>query len=286
MSRILMSATLALLIAPLLALAADPAILRVGIMESLTLGTSPRVRESLAPKFAELVKDFTGYKSVTLQGLSPFTAARQLEAGKWHLGIFQGVELAWVQGRYPKLKPLMVAIFEEANVRAVLMVKKDSNVDGFKGLQGRTVCIHETKLHCSLFADKGAGGRAQDFFGKLLQVGSGEDALDDILLGKAEAAVVDTAILKLYKDVNPGRYKQLKIAAKSEVFPSPAVVYRQGTLSDDMLKKLRAGMLKANQSEKGREVMTTFQITSFQPVPKDYQQTLANIAKAYPAPPE
>jgi ABC-type phosphate/phosphonate transport system substrate-binding protein len=284
MSRI-WSAVALLLVSPAL-WAADPEILRIGILESLTQGTSPRLRESFAPKFAELVKDLTGFKSVTLQGLSPYTAARQLETGKWHLGIFQGVELAWVQSKYPKLEPLMVAIFEEVNVRAVLMVKKDSDVKGFKDLKGKTACIHETKLHCRLFVDKGAGGKAQDFFGKLLHTSSGEDALDNILLGKAEAAIVDTAILKLYKDVNPGRFKQLKTAVESEVFPAPAVIYRKGTLSDDMLKKLREGMLKANQTEKGREAMATFQITGFRRVPADYQKTLTIIAKAYPAPPE
>jgi ABC-type phosphate/phosphonate transport system substrate-binding protein len=275
-----------LLLGSLTLSAADPEILRVGILESLTQGTSPRLRESFAPKFAELVKDFTGFKSVTLQGISPFTAARQLEAGKWHLGIFQGVELAWVQSKYPKLKPLMLAVFEDVNVRAVLMVKKDSDVKDFKDLKGKTVCIHETKLHCRLFADKGAGGKAQDLFGKLLQTNSGEDALDNILMGKADAAIVDTAILKLYKNVNPGRFKQLKTAAESEVFPAPVVIYRQGTLSDDMLKKLREGMLKANQSEKGREAMSTFQISGFRPVPADYQEIVTKIAKAYPAPTE
>jgi ABC-type phosphate/phosphonate transport system substrate-binding protein len=266
--------------------AADPAILRIGIMESLTQGVSPRVRESFAPKFAELVKDFTGYKSVTLQGLSPATAARQLQAGKWHLGIFQGVEFAWVQSKYPKLQPLMIAVFEDTNLRAVLMVKKDSEARGFKDLKGKNVSIHETKLHCRLFAEKGAGGKPQDFFGKMLQTESGEDALDSILLGKADAAVVDTAILKLYKDVNPGRFKNLKIAAQSEVFPAPAVVYRQGTLSDGMLNTLRSGMLKANKSDKGREAMATFQVSGFQEVPPDYQQLLTKIAAAYPAPPE
>jgi len=285
MSRI-WTVAIVLLLGRVSLMAADPAILRVGILESLTAGTSARVREKFAPKFAELVKDFTGFKSVTLQGLSPFTAARQLDAGKWHLGIFQGVELAWAQAKHSKLQPLMLAVFEDANVRAVLMVKQDSDAKGFKDLKGKSVAIHETKLHCRLFADKGAGSKAQDFFGKLLQASSGEDALDNILLGKTEAAIVDTAILKLYKDVNPGKFKQLKIAAQSEIFPAPAVAYHQGTLSDGMLKKLREGMLKANRSDKGREVMATFEISGFQTVPADYQQSLINIAKAYPAPPE
>jgi ABC-type phosphate/phosphonate transport system substrate-binding protein len=263
--------------------AADPEMLHIGILQSLTKGTSPRLRESFAPKFAELVKDFTGLKSVTLQGINPATAARQLERGKWHLGIFNGVEFAWVRSKHPDLKPLMIAVFGDPKMRAVLMVKKDADLRSFKDLKGHTVCILDIRLHCRLFADKGGGGRAQDYF-KLTETDSGEDALDNILLGKADAAVVDTDILKLYKDVNPGRFNQLKIAAQSETFPAPAIVYRQGALSDALLKKLRTGMLKANQSDKGREAMATFQISSFQPVPADYEKTLAAILKSYPPP--
>jgi ABC-type phosphate/phosphonate transport system substrate-binding protein len=260
----------------------DPDILRVGMLDSLVQDTSPRLREAFAPKFADLVKEFTGLKSVILPGLDAFTAARQLEAGKWHLGIFEGVEFAWVQRKFPKLRPLMVVIYEQQRICAVLVTKQDSDIKSAADLKGADLNILSSKLPCRLFANKLGGGRSH--FKKLWQKSSGEDALDDILTGKVNAAIVDTAILDLYKDVTPGKYHRLKVLAQSVPFPEPAIIHREGILSTDILRRLEEGMNRATQSPKGREALTSFQIKRFAPVPPDYQQSLDAIAKAFPAP--
>src|SRR4029077_14783909 len=134
-----------------------------------------------------------------------------------------------------------------------------------------SVALQHTKLHCRLFADKEAQGRATEYF-KLLQNRNAEEALDDILLGKVKAAIVDTVSLYFYKENNPGRYNRLREAARSEAFPPAAIaiVYRQGRLSQDVLGKVRAGLLKVDQSEFGRETLAGFYVTKFQPVPADY----------------
>ena len=72
--------------------------------------------------------------------------------------------------------------------------------------------------------------------------------------------------------------------AKSEPFPTAVVGYRQGKLSDKVLTQFKTGMLKANDSEKGRDVMANFSITSFEPVAEDYPKQLSAILKAYPVP--
>src|SRR5579864_6371892 len=106
--------------------AGDPEFLRIGIVESMAEDKSPRYREIFAPDLNSLVKEFTGLRSVALQGLDAFTAARQLDSGKWDVGVFSGVEFAWVQKQYPRLKPLMVAIPQESALEAVLVVRKGS----------------------------------------------------------------------------------------------------------------------------------------------------------------
>jgi hypothetical protein len=60
------------------------------------------------------------------------------------------------------------------------------------------------------------------------------------------------------------------------------VAYYQGILGEGVLRKFRAGMVKANESEKGREAMTSVRITAFAPVPGDFPELLRTIAKAYP----
>ena len=42
--------------------------------------------------------------------------------------------------------------------------------------------------------------------------------------------------------------------------------------------------MTANRTIIGRQIFTLFKLTSFEPVPKDYDQVLSDIAKIYPQP--
>ena len=164
------------------------------------------------------------------------------------------------------------------------MVKKDSPLTGFADLKGKDVNIlGNAKAHCRLFANKGAQGDAKSFFGKLIRSGSSESALDDVLQNNVQAAIVDNIALESYKELNPGRFKGLKVLVQSEVFPTGVIAYHQGSISDRTLEAFRQGLLKANSNDKGRETMATFQISSLEAVPAEYQQQVTDILKAYPA---
>lgn len=262
----------------------DPEMLRIGIVESVAEDKSPRYREIFAPELNKLVKEFTGFRSVALQGLDAFTAAKQLEDEKWHLGVFTAVEFAWVQKKYPNLEPLMLAITEEKALQATLVVRTGSDIKSFADLKGKDVAILESRLPCRLFADKGVPQQPRNTFARFFQYPNGEDALDAVLRGKVKAAIVDTPSLRQFQDLYPGRFKLLTILARSPSFPPPVIVYRRGALSAGVLKKFQNGMLKANQSVKGREALATFHILRFGEVPKDFANTLAKIAKTYPPP--
>jgi ABC-type phosphate/phosphonate transport system substrate-binding protein len=108
--------------------------------------------------------------------------------------------------------------------------------------------------------------------------------MDDVLKGKICAAVIDDVALETYREMKPGCAKRLRLLKTSDVFPSAVVVYKEGAVSDEMLTKFRDGMMAANRSEKGRDLMSMWKITSFEPAPADYAETVANIVKSYPAP--
>lgn len=81
--------------------AADPDVLRIGFVNSILDESPASARALFAKEFSGLVKDFTGLKSVVTKGINPETSAKQLEDGKWHLGVFHGVEFAWIQAKHP-----------------------------------------------------------------------------------------------------------------------------------------------------------------------------------------
>jgi ABC-type phosphate/phosphonate transport system substrate-binding protein len=266
------------------AAAEDPDVIHIGLVDSLVKDLSPARKKILDSDFPDLVKEFTGFKSQVKQGGDPLAAAKKLEEGAWHLGVFQGIEFAWAQSKDAKVQPLILAVNSKEPVHGLLVVKKGSNLKGFTDLKGKDVRVLQSREHCRLFAEKEAGGDAKSYFGKVLPTRSAQEALDDVLLDKAQAAVVDTAAMEYYQDVHPGRHKRLEALAKSEQFPPTVIAYRQGGLSETALKRFQDGMLKANKTDRGREAMADVGITSFEPVPADFSKLLASIAKSYPPP--
>ena len=266
------------------AVAEDPEVIKIGIVESLIKDLTPGKQKLLQTEFPDLVKDFTGINSTLIQGGDPFSAGKKVAAGEWHLGVFQGVEFAWAQSKDKKLQPLTVAVNKQKSIHALLVASKDSKINGFEDLKGKEVHVLMAREHCRLFAEKGAGGKAEQFFGKLLPTNNTEEALDDILRGKVQASIVDNSALDSYEELQPGRFKRLKVVAKSESFPPAVIAHYQGVLSQPLLNKFRDGMLEANQTEKGRDAMANFRIASFEAVPADYQRQLDDILKAYPPP--
>ena len=62
------------------------------------------------------------------------------------------------------------------------------------------------------------------------------------------------------------------------------MAYHPGALDDDTLNKFRDGMINANKNALGRQFMTLWKLTAFEPVPADFDQTVTAIVKAYPPP--
>jgi len=265
--------------------AADPDILQIGMSDSQMQELSFKLRPFVVPEFSKMVSGFTGFKNKVVPRLDPMAAAEQLKTGTLHLCVLQGVEFAWLQAKNPDLRSLLVANYDPPVRRALLVGRTDDPFEGFADLKGKNVRVLQSLLHCRLFANKGAKEKSEDYFGKIAQKKLGaEDTLDDLLAGNVQAAIVDTTLLDNYKNINPGRFKRLKILAQSEPFPGSVIVYRSEALSDKMLTKLRTGLLEGGKTEPIKELMATIHIKSFQTVPDDYQKNLTSILKDYPAP--
>jgi len=180
------------------------------------------------------------------------------------------------------LQPLLISIYRTADVKAMLVTKKDSAYKSFADLKGKEVALmNEGKEHLRRYAHKEAGGDPAAFFSKVVVPANSEAALDAVLLGKVQAALVDRAALDIYREINPGRYQRLKVIGESAAFPPAVVVYNPKKVDGSTVARFKQGMMKANQSAKGREIMANFKITEFDPVPTGFEQSLAQIRKQY-----
>lgn len=267
----------------------DPDPIKIGMNESLFVDVSPILVKLFAPSFNELCRECTGFTTQMVQSGSPFQTTKLVRDGNLHFGVYQGVEFAWAWQKYDDLVPLMVAINRHPNIKAHLVVKKDSIVNGFSDLKGKDVAYPiKSKEHCRLFLERNCFDCGQcepkSFFSQVTRPGGTERALDDVCTGVVQAAIVETVALENYQSIKPGCFARLRVVKASERFPVGVIAYRKGNLSEATLSKFRTGMINANKNERTREMMNMYQITAFEPVPSDYAQTCAEIAKAYPPP--
>jgi ABC-type phosphate/phosphonate transport system substrate-binding protein len=237
--------------------------------------------------FAALIKQETGVDGrVTFAG-DAFQLGGLLEEKTYHLGFFYGVEFAWAQQEYHRLRPLVTVISKYHKWHARLVVSKDNKAADVAALKGKAVALPQRHVsHCRLFVEKtcARAGRAEPaaFFGDITYPCSTEDALDSLLTGDIQAAVVDNAAMDHYKAIKPGCFARLRVVQESEPFPPGVIAYRQGGLDKDTLNRLRSGLINAGKSPSAREIMSLFGVTNFELAPADFGERLASIAKAYP----
>jgi ABC-type phosphate/phosphonate transport system substrate-binding protein len=239
--------------------------------------------------FGAVMKEATGFPGELTPGGDVYAVAKKLSAGDLHLAVFHGFEFAWAQQRHPELKPLMVAVNAQREVRAYVLVRKDSDAATLADLKGKDLSIPKrSREHCRLFVERhtgdGTGCDMKDFYGHVVASANVETGLDELCQGKVQAAVVDTLGLEFYKDLKPGCFARLKVLKQSDPFPAAVIAYRAGTLDDAALTKFRDGLVNAHKSELGREIMKMWKVAAFETVPPDYAQGLADVLRAYPPP--
>jgi ABC-type phosphate/phosphonate transport system substrate-binding protein len=261
---------------------------QMGIAHSMVVDLSKGQKKFIDSEFVDLVKEFTGLSAKLDQSNEWDALAKKVADGSIQFGIFQGVEVAWATHLHPELKPLMIARYKDTMPRAYLLAKKDGPAD-VAALKGKTVgWLKAGREHVRLFLESRVNDLAKatpdKFFGKLENPLDGETALDDILLDNVVAAAVDETAVNLYKDIKPGAFNRLKVLVESEDFPRSALVYHPGKVAPAVVEKFRGGLLKANQSEKGKESMGNFKISAFELPEPAYQMSLGAILKKHPTP--
>jgi len=262
---------------------------QIGMVQTLFTDIPSPIVAVLAHPFGNLMKEQTGVDGKLVIEGDAFHVGKALHENKLQLGIFQGIEFAWAQKKFPDLQPLMIAVSKHRTLHANLVTSATNNATGFAALKGKDVAIPQrSKEHLRQFLKHGCKECGQSspetFFGQVTHPTSTEDALDEVCSGTVQAAVVDTLDLETYKDIKPGCYKRLKVVQVSDAFPTGVIAVHKDALNPIILEKFRTGMINAQNNLRARELMAMFQLTAFEPVPANFDATVTNILRSYPPP--
>lgn len=261
--------------------------------ESVKLGMSSTfftdvpdvVVKFITDPFEKLLKDTTGLNGKLSYDVDALATASQLDAGKLHFGVFYGHEFAWAQKKYPKLKPVVIVSNKEHDVRAYIIVHKDSPIKTLADLRGKVVDFPlPTKEFSRAFVNRNCtDNTGKPVFKSIVKADSPTTALDNLCLSKTDAVLIDGLALAFYKDVKlPFFRNNLRVLAKSDAFPPAVIAYKEGALKDATLKQFRDGLLKAHENQEGKVLMQVMGIDGFDAPPTNFNQMIADTLKAYP----
>lgn len=261
--------------------------LRIGVVQSLFRYATEAEAKASMGRFETFMMNRTGLGGEFQKVNDPFDLAEQVDKEKLHLATFHGIEFAWVKQKYPKLVPLVIAVNQGHQLRAHVIVAKDSDVKDFAGLKGKSLAFPKgTREHCRIFIDGLCNKQGDDidkFFSQIVRPENMEDALDDVVDGMVQAVLVDDVALDNYRERKAARFARLKQIEKSDAFPAGTVVYREGGLNEETLDKVKKALLTANDSAEGKQILFNWKLTAFERVPRDYGKLVDDIAKVYPA---
>ena len=267
----------------------DAESIKIGMVKTFFNDLPEVVVDIVTKPFPELIKKNVGLDGTLSYKEDAFGTAAQLDANEIQFGVFNGHEFAWLQKKYPAFRPLVVVVNPHDEVKAYVVVHKNSKAATLKDLRGKKFDMPKlTKQHCRVYVEQNCIDNAQPnpnaFFGQIVNSESPLMGMDDVCLGKADAVVIDTIELESYKDIKEFVYKNnLRILQQSEAFPPAVIVYKDGGVKDATLKQFRAGLFASNNGP-NQDLFKLWHIKAFEELPKNFDTTLAATLKAYPAP--
>lgn len=264
---------------------AAPTPLRIGSSDQLALDSSGGNEEGALESLKEFIRSETGYGSEILKQKDWQELAMKLSNKQLHLGVFHGYEFAWAREKNAKLRPLALAVNVDRYRDAHVLVRQDSKATNLVELKGQTFALSKVAIgHVRLFLERKIDTKEPGkFFSKVTEPANIEDAIDDVVDGVVQATIVDRVGLEAYQRRKPGRFAKLKVIEKSGLFVPPLVAYHEGDLDEATQKRFREGLLNARETSKGKRFLNLYKLTAFEPIPEDFEKTLAEMAKAYPA---
>lgn len=286
MYRFVLSSALVVLFGSV-ATAEEKLVLRVAIPKSAFRDVPAPLLTFATQPFRDLIKTQTGFDGQVLSDAEALPLARDIDAGKIHLGVFLGHEFAWAQQKYPDLMPVVCSVPKPKEIQAFVLVRHDQKGTSLSDMKGtRLIVAAGLRDHARLFLDK---KQAEDMtsggFCSTSKAATVQDALYKVIESEADVTVADQAAWRYFQKLYPGASQNLRVLAQSDVFPPTVIACKKGKLTDEQLKKVKDGLMTAHQSKQGGRLMGMIKLEKFDELPTGYMDSIKSCLKLYPVPP-
>lgn len=262
-------------------------IVHMGMIQSLFRGSETGILLAQTSPIGDLLLSQTDLKGDVCVVPEPEELVRQVQKGDLHIAVIHGIEFAWVRDKYPEVKPLVLAVNKDVQLKAYIVVREDNPAKSITDLHGKSFSFPPRSLnHVYLYLHRSiqdAGFDPAGFFCPSPTPANVGQAIDSVVDGATEGTIVDAVAWDVYCQRKPGRAKKLKVIHESGWFPTATVVYNAKNSDPKMMEKVRNALLASDQTALGRQMLTLWRLTQFRAVPNEYEPLLTSVMKTYPA---
>lgn len=260
--------------------------LKIGLAKTLFHNVTMPQFQVIAATFQTVLEKQTGMKGQLLPGGSPDEIRQQLDDGAIHLGVMHGVEFGWMKLKQPDLEPMMLNMIDPDWLRPIVVVAKSHAAKSLQQCRGQKLAIiksarEDTRLFFSRLCRE-HDCTVDEMFPRFSTPNSVEDALDELVDGKIQLAVLEQASLAMYQRRKPARAANVRVLEDCEPFPPSVIVFRREKIDVATIKSFRNGMSTAHNSVLGAHLMSLMRIRKFEVPDDNYAKHLAEALKEYP----
>jgi ABC-type phosphate/phosphonate transport system substrate-binding protein len=264
--------------------------LRMGATRTLFRGGDAAAAEAALQLISSMVFTQTGVHVQCTPVSDSQSLAKEMDAGNCSLGLMPGVEFAWLTKHNAALQPMLLPCNEKIALKAFLVIRKDSPAQSLADLKNKRLSFPQLSFnHSYLFLDKAirqAGHDPVKFFSACDVTANPDVALEAVVEGNADAAVVDEVALEVYKDRKPGRAKRMRTLMESSKFPCAVLVCKPEMAKTEAVRKVQQGLATAHERTAGKQMLSLMRLSNFAPITPEYQQLLKDVLKEFPEPVE
>lgn len=261
-------------------------IVQMGMIQSLFRGSETGALLAQTSPLGDMLLSQTDMKGQVSVVSEPEELVQQVNKGDLHIAVIHGIEYAWVRDKYPDVKPLVLAVNRDVQLKALILVRDDSKIQNLADLHGKTFSFPRRAFnHVYLYlhrAIQDAGFDPTAFFAPSPTPASNEHAIESVVDGTTDGTIIDAVSWSVYCQRKPGRAKKLRAIQESGWFPTATVVYNAKNSDPKLTEKVREALIKSNETVLGRQMLTLWRLTQFSQVPNNYDGLLTSVVKTYP----
>jgi phosphonate transport system substrate-binding protein len=247
---------------------------------------SPSIPQALFEALVDHVQRALGHERVSLRVESRASGPQKggecsSFAEETDVAFMCAPSFVWLRGLHPPPVELLGAlpIFDDERNQGRpvyfcdVVVRNDAPIHAFSELEGGSWAYNDAcslSGYYSLLNKLAESGADESFFGNILCSGSHLNSIEAVLGGEADAAAIDSNVLRIRFREAPALRNKLRVIESWGPYPIQPVVV-SSALHPDLKQRLRAALLSTEQDQQTRRTLKQFGLSRFVAAdPEDY----------------